>query len=82
MSEKNPHLLVSLLFLDFDLCEPTKAALNALFPRIVKGGIVAFDELNCAEFPGEKRALLEFRDLSRVELRRFPIDPYISFFVK
>lgn len=80
--QEHPHLLVSLLYLDFDLYAPTKAALEHLYPRIPKGGIVAFDELNCAEFPGETVALLETVGLEKAELRRFPYDPYISYFVK
>jgi hypothetical protein len=79
---EHPHLLVSLLYLDFDIYEPTRASLKALWPRIVKGGVVAFDELNCPEFPGETLALLEEFDLAEVELRRLPFDPYISYFVK
>jgi hypothetical protein len=79
---EHPHLLIRLLYLDFDLYPPTKAALEHLFPRVVKGGLVVFDELNCAEFPGETTALLERFDLSLVELRRTNLDPYISYFVK
>jgi hypothetical protein len=80
--EENPHLLISLLYLDFDLYEPTKAALMHLLPRVVKGGIVAFDELNCAEFPGETQALHEEAYLGRTELKRTNLDPYISYFVR
>jgi len=79
---KNKHLLVSLLYLDFDLYEPTKVALASLYPRVVAGGIIAFDELNCAEFPGETQALLEQLDTAKVKLRRFAYEPYISYFVK
>lgn len=79
---KNPHLLISLLYLDFDLYAPTKTALEALYPHVVKGGVVAFDELNCAEFAGETTALKEMLDLREVELRRFPMDPYVSYFIK
>jgi len=78
----HPQLLISLLYLDFDIYAPTKAALKHLYPRIVKGGVVAFDELNCAEFPGETSALLESFDLQSIELRRFPLDPHISYFIK
>ena len=42
----NPHLMVSLLFLDFDLYKPTKTALENFLPKMNKGGIVAFDELD------------------------------------
>jgi hypothetical protein len=80
--EEHPHLLVSLLYLDFDIYEPTKAALDVLYPRVVKGGIVAFDELNCAEFPGETLAMLEAFSGASVELRRFPFEPCISYFIK
>jgi len=80
--QSHPHLLVSLLYLDFDLYEPTKATLEALLPRVVGGGIVAFDELNCADFPGETTALLETVNLTGVRLQRFAFEPYISYFVK
>ena len=46
---------MSLLYLDFDLYEPTKCA----FPRMPKGAVVAFDELNHAAWPGETMALLD-----------------------
>jgi hypothetical protein len=80
--EQNPHLLISLIYLDFDLYEPTRVALQTLLPRVVAGGVVAFDELNCADFPGETLALLEATDLRGARLRRFPFDPYIAYFVK
>ena len=80
--EENPHLLISLLYLDFDLYEPTKVALQHFLPRVARGGIVAFDELNSRDFPGETIALLETMSDSTGPLRRFPTDPYISYFVK
>ena len=80
--KEHPSLLISLLYLDFDIYAPTKAALEHLLPRVVKGGIVAFDELNCPEFPGETTALLESFDLSDIPLRRTNLDPHISYFVK
>ena len=42
----NPHLVVALLYLDFDLFEPTLAALDFFLPRMPKGTVLAFDELN------------------------------------
>jgi hypothetical protein len=78
----NPHLVVSLLYLDVDLYEPTKAALEAFLPRMPKGGIVAFDELNAQTFPGETTAALEVLGFSDTRLERFPFDPYISFCVR
>jgi len=79
--EEHPHLVVSLLFLDFDLYEPTKAALEAFLPRMPKGAIVAFDELDNPLWPGETLAMLESHRKERFQLRRFSFDPYISYAV-
>ena len=51
--ESNPHTLISLLHLDADLYEPTKVALQHIVPRMPKGAIILFDELNLDQFPGE-----------------------------
>jgi hypothetical protein len=55
----NRHVIVLLLYLDLDIYEPTKVALKELLPRMAKGTIVAFDELNWKSFPGETIAALE-----------------------
>ena len=39
-----PGLRISLLYIDLDVDEPTFETLNALWDRVVKGGIVVFDE--------------------------------------
>jgi hypothetical protein len=77
----NPHLVVSLLFLDMDLYEPTKTALEYFLPRMPRGAVLAFDELDNPMWPGETMALLENFGIRRVELRRMDWDPYISFAV-
>ena len=57
--EKNPHLVVSLLYLDCDIYTPTYAALKAFTKRLPKGAIIAFDELNLKAWPGETQALID-----------------------
>ena len=79
--ESHQHLVVSLLFLDFDLYEPTRAALKHFFPRIPKGGIVAFDELDNPLWPGETAALIDELGISRLRIERVEFDPYIGFAV-
>jgi hypothetical protein len=79
--EDHPHLVVSLLFLDFDLYEPTKIALEHFLPRMPKGAILAFDELDNPIWPGETLAALDTVGLNRLRLRRLDWDPYISFAV-
>ena len=79
--QQNRHLLVSLLFIDLDLYEPTKAALEHILPRMPKGSIVAFDELDNPIWPGETEALLEKMQLNRLRIQRLEWDPYIGFAV-
>jgi len=77
----NPHLIIAMLYLDFDLYEPTKVAIDELLPLIPKGGIVAFDELNTKKWAGETVALKESLNLSEIELQKFYFDPWPSYFV-
>jgi hypothetical protein len=77
--DENPHLIVSLLYLDVDLHRPTMAALKAFAPLVPKGGIIAFDELNLKDFPGETQAFKEYFNVNSVTLHRSPIDPGISY---
>jgi len=79
--QDNPHLVVSLLFLDFDLYAPTRAALENFLPRMPAGAIVAFDELDNPLWPGETLAMLEAHSVRRLRLERVEFDPYISFAV-
>jgi len=79
--EHTPHLLVSLLFLDFDLYEPTKMALHHFVPRMPKGAVIAFDELDNPLWPGETLAMLEMCGARKLRLQRLAFDPYIGFAV-
>ena len=77
--EANPHLVVSLLYLDFDVYGPTKVALETFVPRMPKGAIIAFDELNLKAWPGETVALQETLGIDRLKIERFPFGSTISF---
>jgi len=78
---KNRHLVVSLLFLDLDLWEPTKMALQQLIPRMPRGAVLAFDELDNPIWPGETEALLETTGIRQLRIRRFAWDPYVGYAV-
>ncbi len=79
--EENPHTVVALAYFDFDLYAPTKRCLELLLPRVTRGSVIAFDELNCPEFPGETLAVMETVGLSRYAIRRSPLNPLISYLV-
>lgn len=75
---QNPHALISLLYLDFDLYEPTLLALREFLPRMPLGAVIAFDELNDPKWPGETAALLDALDINRYRLESLPFEPHIS----
>jgi len=79
--QDNPHVLVSLLFLDFDLYDPTKIALDHFLPRMPRGSIIAFDELDNPLWPGETLAMLEAHVKKPLKLQRLEFDPYIGYAV-
>jgi hypothetical protein len=75
----NSHLVVSLLFLDMDLYEPTKAAVEHFLPRMPKGAVIAFDEIDNPMWPGETNAVLDSIGINNLKLQRLEWDPYISY---
>ena len=77
----HPETIVALAYFDFDIYQPTKACLEALLPHITRGTVLAFDELNCPEFPGETLAVREVLGLSRYAIRRDPNNPLTSYLV-
>ena len=77
----NPHTVVSLLYLDLDVYEPTKIALQTFVPRMPKGSIIVFDELNADTWPGETLAVLETLGIKNLRIERFPFDTYLSYAV-
>ena len=78
---RNPETIIALAYFDFDVYEPTKICLEAIKPRLVKGSVVGFDELNDPDSPGETLALMEVFGLNNIKLKRFPYASRTSYFV-
>jgi hypothetical protein len=78
---EHPETIISLAFFDFDLYEPTKSVLNIIRPRLVRGSVVAFDELNDPDAPGETLALMDAVGLGNVRLRKYPHASRVAYFV-
>lgn len=74
----NPHAIISMAIFDMDVYQPTKDVLENIIPRLVKGSVLVFDELNCPKFPGETLALNEVIGLNKLRLRRDPNQPYCA----
>lgn len=77
----HPETVVALAYFDFDLYKPTRDCLEAILPYLTKGSVLAFDELNTPEFPGETIAVREVLGLSRHAIRRDPSNPLTSWLV-
>jgi hypothetical protein len=69
----NPGVRFSLVHFDCDLYRPTKVvALETLWERVSRGGVILFDEYAIPDWPGETAAVDEFlADKSAVKLRTF-----------
>lgn len=62
---QNPQLKISLLHIDVDIFEPTACILEYLWPKVVKGGIVIFDDYGI--FPGATKAIDDYFSDLRIE---------------
>jgi hypothetical protein len=71
-AEDEPGLRIALLHLDCDMYEPTLAALEVFYPRVVTGGIVLLDEYAMTEWPGETKALEQYFAGRPPEIRKSP----------
>lgn len=72
-----PSLRISLLHIDVDLFEPTKACLHYLYPLVSKGGIVVLDDYGA--FPGANKAVEEFFAGQKVRFQKLPYSHEITF---
>jgi hypothetical protein len=78
---RSPETIVALAYFDFDIYEPTKACLQGIRPHLVKGSILAFDELSDLDSPGETIALDEVFGLNNIKLRRYRYAARVSYFI-
>lgn len=67
--KRRPHTRIALLHIDTDVYEPTRHGLEKLFDRVVKGGIIVFDDYAIVE--GETLAIEEFFKSYDYEIYKF-----------
>ena len=79
--KKYPETIIALAYFDFDIYAPTKKSLENIKSHIVKGSVLAFDELNDHDSPGETIALNETFGLNNIRLKRYPYTSRVSYFV-
>jgi hypothetical protein len=76
---RHPETIIALAYFDFDIYGPTKACLEAIQPHLTKSSVLAFDQLNCPEYPGETVALKQVFGLGKCTLRRSALSPWMSY---
>jgi len=70
--KENPGLRISLLYCDMDIEKPTFESLNYLYERVVRGGIIVFDEYACNKW-SESNAVDRFlKKYPNLELKSIP----------
>jgi hypothetical protein len=75
---EHPETVVALANFGLGLYAPTKAILERIKPRLQRGSILLFEELNQAMWPGETQALFEVFGAGNVHLQRVPYCPHLS----
>lgn len=78
--ETHPALKVALLHIDVDVYTPTKTALEVLYSRVVKGGVIVFDDY--AHIAGETRAADEFFADKNLPIKKFPFSHSACYMIK
>ena len=78
--EKNPQMRISLLHIDTDIYEPALTVLKYMYARVVKGGVIVFDDYGT--FPGETKAVDEFFADKHVIIKKLPISYIPAYVVK
>lgn len=79
--EDHPETIIAFAYFDFDIYEPTKECLKLCKDHFIKGSIIAFDELNNPNWPGETIALKEVMGLNNIKIQRLPFMPTASYVI-
>lgn len=76
--EAHPETIVAMGNFGLGLYEPTLKVLKLIKPRLIRGSLLVFEDLNQATWPGETRALFEIFDPKTISISRVPYCPHIS----
>ncbi len=79
--KENKQTIISLAYFDFDIYHPTKICLKSIRDRLTKGSVIAFDELNVKDYPGETLALKEVLGLRKHKIMQSKFSPTQSYII-
>lgn len=78
--ERHPELKIALLHIDVDVYKPSAALLEHLYDRVVRGGLVVFDDYGTVA--GETRAVDEFIANRALTVEKLPLSHIPAFLRK
>lgn len=78
--EERPEFRIALLHLDMDVYEPARFALDLLWPRMVKGGLIVFDDYGLVG--GATQVADDFAESHGLALHKLPLYTDPAFFVR
>jgi hypothetical protein len=76
--QRHPETIVAMANFGLGLYEPTLKVLQLIKPRLVRGSLLVFEDLNQATWPGETQALFEVFEPLKIKISRAPFCPHIS----
>jgi hypothetical protein len=79
--DENPETIIALAYFDLGLYEPTRKCLESIAPHLVRGSILAMDELSSHDFPGETKAFKEAIGLDRYRIVKSQFLPDRSYVI-
>ena len=85
--KKNPKLKISLLNVDIDFVETTQCVLDNFYDKVVKGGIILFDNYQGKGtggtfYKGETEVINKFLKIKRKKIIKFPYFNRPSYIIK
>lgn len=79
--DEHPETIVAMANFGLGLYYPTRDTLALLKPRLQRGSVLVFEDLNQSMWPGESKALYEVFEPKEISLERSPICPHVSWLV-
>jgi hypothetical protein len=79
--KKHPETIISFVYFDFDIYQPTKECLQLVLPLMPKGSVIGFDEVLDPHFPGETIALKEIMNIRECKLYKNPFGGIQSYII-
>ena len=85
--KKNKNLKISLLNIDLAFVEPTKCALELLYDKVVKNGVILFDNYggegtNGIFYKGETKVIKDFLKKKKRKIKKFEIFKRPAYIIK